>query len=397
MKKLIRMLSFVAMLSGIAGVVNAAAPLSPVVNQNPPQNYVQAAPAPGDYVVTDEGARSLFAVTPSGMVTTIAGGFATPVGAAVDRTGDFIVADFSAGILYRVTPAGVITAVAVNLGDISGVAIDANGNYITNSYTAGNVYSITPAGVVTTIATGAGMPFNAPAVDGNGDIIVTSYGTASLLRVTSRGVVTKIAAGAPLVNPNGVVIDAAGDFIVSDRGAAAIFRITRAGVISTIASIATPDGIAMDGNGNFIVPTSTAGTVSKVTPAGAVTTIAKGTPLLTPNGAAVVPASPTAFRISPATGMLATTQVFDLVLAVEGGASTLVSATIDGRDVSRQLARCLIPGTVIPPSPGGSTLSCRINGATIGAGTHTFSATVSVNGRQYSNAVTWDVLNATQP
>lgn len=107
---------------------------------------------------------------------------------------------------------------------------------------------------------------------------------------------------------------------------------------------------------------------------------------------------PSSLTISPASGELLTTQAFDLALIVRGGIATIVSADLDGGDVTGGLSNCVVPGTLIAPSPRtGSSLSCSITGATVGVGTHTFTVTVDVNGTPVTRSVTWDVLNATQP
>ena len=75
---------------------------------------IQAIPAPGDFIVTDEGADALFSITPGGVVTTIASGspLTSPDGIAMDGGGDFIIPDVSAIALFRVTPGGVVTVIA---------------------------------------------------------------------------------------------------------------------------------------------------------------------------------------------------------------------------------------------------------------------------------------------
>lgn len=102
--------------------------------------------------------------------------------------------------------------------------------------------------------------------------------------------------------------------------------------------------------------------------------------------------------ISPASGSLLTTQKVDVALAVEGGVGTLVSATFDGKPITGFFGGCLVPGTLIPPSPTGSTLTCPgLRGSQMGPGAHTFSVTVDVGGATATSSVNWNVLSATQP
>jgi len=116
-------------------------------------------------------------------------------------------------------------------------------------------------------------------------------------------------------------------------------------------------------------------------------------------GVGTVPPS-SLLSISPASGKLLTNQTFDLVLIAEGGViggAILINATLDGQNVTNYLASCLIPGTLINPSPAGSTLTCpRLTGAKIGVGTHALSVTVDIDGlgNMATQTVHWDVLNA---
>jgi len=102
--------------------------------------------------------------------------------------------------------------------------------------------------------------------------------------------------------------------------------------------------------------------------------------------------------ISPASGSYVSTQNLDVTLIIGAplAAMTGATATLDGRDVSTQFLNCATAGTLIP---GGETHRCgRVRGSFLGAGAHTFSATVTLSdGSVLNDTVTWDVLENTEP
>lgn len=274
-------------------------------------------------------------------VTTLAGsgstGYADGTGAAAqfyypsavttDSNGFIYVADERNHRIRKITPTGVVTTLAG-----SGVAGFANGtgtaaqfnrpsDVVTDS--SGNVYvtdsdnhrirKITPAGVVTTLAgsgvdgfaegTGTAAQFSYPwslAIDSTGTLYIADEFNYKVRKVTSAGVVSTLAgsifgyqdgtgAGAQFSRPNDVAVDASGTVYVSDYSNLRIRKITPAGVVTTFAgsgvqgsadgtgtsaSFNYPMGIAVDSSGNVYVSDSDNNRIRKITPAGVVTTIA---------------------------------------------------------------------------------------------------------------------------
>ena len=168
----------------------------------------------GNVYVADTDNNTIRKVTPTGAVTTLAGlagssglvnatgsgaRFFNPFGVAVDKAGNVYVADTRNNAIRRVTPTGVVTTLAGGtFGSNDGIGTGAQFNFpagvavdnATNVYVAdyGNniIRKITPAGVVTTLAgltgvsgtnngTGSDVRFNLPsgvAVDSTGNVYV---------------------------------------------------------------------------------------------------------------------------------------------------------------------------------------------------------------------------------
>ena len=176
----------------------------------------------GNVYVADSENKTIRKVTPSGVVTTLAGTagangstdatgsaarFSYPLGVAVDSTGNVYVADRNNHTIRKVTPGGLVTTLAGSAGVggsadgsgsaagfyyPSGVAVDSSGNvYVAdaNNYT---IRKVTPSGVVTTLAGSAGL---------NG----SANGTGSAARFSY---------------PNGVAVDSSGNVYVADAGTA---------------------------------------------------------------------------------------------------------------------------------------------------------------------------------
>jgi hypothetical protein len=238
----------------------------------------------GDNVyVADEYNQIIRKVSPDGMVTTLAGGvgvvgstdgtgsaarFNYPRGVAVDTAGNVYVADTSNNTIRKVTPTGVVTTLAGKAGQTlesvdgigsaarfyspNGVASDSDGNvYVadTGNYT---IRKITPAGVVTTLAgtagsygttdgTGQMARFMGPlslTLDNDGNIYVTEWTT--IRRVTPLGLVTTVGGMAGVTTSAdgvgvdarfscayGVAVDTEGNLFVADTGNNRISKGTR--------------------------------------------------------------------------------------------------------------------------------------------------------------------------
>jgi hypothetical protein len=300
----------------------------------------------GVVYVVDTADQTIRRVTPEGTVTTVAGvpgepgsndgpgesaRFRFPNGIAVDPAGNLYVADEGNHTIRKVTPSGLVTIMAGSPGasgseDGNGsaarfrsprdVAVDGDGNlYVAD---AGNhtIRKVTPTGSVTTAAgspgasgskdgSGSAARFYYPsgiAVDATGDAYVADWRNCTVRKVTPAGVVTTLAGlagaagsddgtagGARFNQPRGIAV-AAGEVFVADTNNHTLRKVTVAGVVTTLAGRAAPSGItdgsasvarfnfprgvAVDSQGTVWVADSVSHTVRKVTPAGVVTTVA---------------------------------------------------------------------------------------------------------------------------
>jgi ribosomal protein L6P/L9E len=240
--------------------------------------------------VADWGNNRIRAVTPSGVVTTLAGstaGFKDDTGAAAQFTGP-------AGVAMNPSP---IVSNAVYVAD--------RDNH--------RIRKVSLSGVVTTLAgsgtggfkddTGTAAQFNGPfgiAVDVSENVYVADYANHRIRKISPAGVVTTLAgsgergfadgtgAEAKFANPTDVAVDGAGNVYVGDSNNYRVRKITPAGVVTTLAGgdygfkddtgtaaqFRTPYGVAVDAAGNVFVSDSTNNSIRKISPAGVVTTIA---------------------------------------------------------------------------------------------------------------------------
>jgi sugar lactone lactonase YvrE len=247
--------------------------------------------ANGNIIVSDNVNNRIRKISPTGVVTTIAGGspgfadgtgaaakFYSPQGLAIDAAGNIIVADIGNSRIRKISPAGVVTTIAgdgtYGFADGTGatakfygptdVAIDASGNIIVVDYSNHRIRKISPAGVVTTIAgdgtlgyadgAAATAKFTYPtgvAIDKYGNIIVGDAGNYRIRKISPSGIVSTIAGNgvsdfadgigtaAEFSNPGHLVTDTSGNIFVSDYNDFRIRKISPVGVVTTIAGISS--------------------------------------------------------------------------------------------------------------------------------------------------------------
>jgi sugar lactone lactonase YvrE len=255
----------------------------------------------GNLYVADSDNDIIREITPQGVVSTFAGSpqvagstdsgsgtalFRQPYGVAVDSFGNVYVADSGNETIRAITPAGVVTTLAGTagvVGNLDGtgplaefggpgsITVDGNGNLFVidalncnvRMITTGTAQGSTP-GVVTTVA------------GPTGEEQVCGYNDGA-------GTAARFAA------PLGIAVDSSDNLYVADQGNQLIRMISPQGVVSTLAgtqgvrghadgtglaaTFYSPTGVAVDASGNVYVADSQNYTIRKITPAAVVTTI----------------------------------------------------------------------------------------------------------------------------
>lgn len=342
----------VTTLAGLAGSSGSADGTGSAARFSAP--YSLTVDSSGIVYVADSNNHTLRAITPSGVVTTIAGtagsaGSVDGTGSAmrlnsptdvainssgtlyVVETGNYQIRKITAGVLKTIagTPMSMTstdgTGRAAGFSSPAGIAVSASGTVYVADTNNNTVRAVSPAGVVTTLAglagsagstngTGSAARFSAPsgiAVDSLGNIFVSEKGNSDIRKITPAGVVTTFAGttgssgivdgngtAAKFNYPTGLAIDSSDNLYTVDRNAQTIRKITPAGDVTTFAGTAssagsadgtgsaarfnfptggvpiTPISLSIDSSGNLYVPDGNNFTIRKITPAQVVTTIA---------------------------------------------------------------------------------------------------------------------------
>jgi sugar lactone lactonase YvrE len=294
-------------------------------------------------------ASAVYAVSTDGIINTVAGdgdgdafyGFGTfsgdggqainaglnlPEDVATDTAGNYYISDTLNLRMRKVTPTGVISTIAGNgtygsSGDeislAGGMVVDSSGNlYFSDSYNKlvrevkANGTLITVAGTGTMGYSGDGgqaaiAELNTPygiTLDSSGNLYFVDSGNSRIRRISSGGILSTIAGngtagfsgdGGPATNaeingPTGLVSDGAGNLYVADTSNHRVRKITPGGIISTIAGSGSsansgdgslainagmnPVALSIDASGNLYIASRYV--IRCVGPLGTVTTVA---------------------------------------------------------------------------------------------------------------------------
>jgi sugar lactone lactonase YvrE len=242
------------------------------------------------------GGQSIRKITPSGIVSTIAGlaglgnaGFVDGVGSAarfnnarlpvIDSAGNLFVVDEQR--LRKVTPSGVVSTFLTisQLNFVIGMTIDANDNLWTSSFCGSGpcLSKVTPGGVVTsrtlTLAPGVTLPIVRPAqfsvsADGNTVFMTTSDGAGSsqqrgadvMTIDANTGSITRLLGIAPpgsawqSTSLKGICLDGSNNLWLTDSTWGRIWRVPSTGGTATLiagdaSSVVTRGPISIDGPG----------------------------------------------------------------------------------------------------------------------------------------------------
>ncbi|MGZ3833321.1 MAG: T9SS type B sorting domain-containing protein [Mucilaginibacter sp.] len=216
----------VSTLAGSPGVVGAINAKGAAASFNYPSDV--AADGAGNIYVVDQGNNLIRKITPDGTVSTFAGSgiggakdatgtqatFNSPEGIAVDHAGNVYVADDFNNMIRMISPSGVVTTIAgsitagtadgqgtaASFNQPVGIATDAAGNLYIGDTGNNTVRMITPGGKVITLAgsgaqgaangIGSQASFNKPSglsADGYGNVFVADNGNNLIRKIVATG------------------------------------------------------------------------------------------------------------------------------------------------------------------------------------------------------------------
>ena len=401
----------------------------------------------GTVYVADAYNSEIRKITPSGQVTTLAGvanqggyqngvgsnaRFADPSGVAVDTIGNVYVADSENQAIRKITPTGDVSTLAggssgssdgsgssAQFNRPSGIAVDSAENvYVADTYND-TIRKITSAGTVSTLAGSPGQSgsadglgglarFSSPsgvAVDGQGNVFVADAYNQEVRKITPNGQVTTLAgkAGgwgaddgpgstARFSYLGGLAVDGTGNLYVSDSGNALIRKITPDGMVSTVAGghygsftgignsagFSGPNGLAVDGAGDLYVADTYNNAIRKGVPVGVAPVVISTQPMditvAAPNGASFMVGASGAAPLSYQWQVLAPGEGANWTNVIDGTAhtgsqtATLSIAATDATFSGDQF-RCTVTNAVSSVTSEAATLTVNSEpGITVQAG-----------------------------
>jgi trimeric autotransporter adhesin len=364
-------------------------------------------------------------------------------GLALDGNGNLFFAETGKGLIRKVSPSGVITTVAGGgscspradcLGDghaatnaylyyPTAVALDAKGNLFIADYGNLRIRKVSADGVITTIAgngtlgnSGDGGPAAASqvnpqsiAADGQGNLYVADGGPVR--KITSDGIITTVAGGGACAGPscdgqpaanvsvfaNAVAIDNGGNLLIADNSEDDfgcyfyLRKVSPGGIISTLAGIPGPcqapdrdavpaiaatlgyvSGIATDPSGNILLSELSNQVIRRISPDGIITIVAGGNFGYSGDGGPAIGAAffyPIALATDGSGNVFISDAYNQVIRVLRPAKFPLIAAVVDA---ASQAPRPATPGKVMVIYGGGlgpSSLAQNHPAALAGGGT----------------------------
>lgn len=289
----------------------------------------------GNVYVADSGNHRIRKITPTGVVTTLAGStrgfkdgsgqkalFNNPTGLTI-QAGELYVADLWNYSIRKIDPTGKVTTFAGN--GVSGykdgeraqalfrspskITVDQNGNLYISGRMIRRINS--PFKVQSVAGSGKKGDMNGSGAvaqfgtlndlvrDGKGNLFVVDYSNHKIRKIDPTGQVTTFAGSTPgykdgtgataqFYLPQGIALGPAGNLYVTDAGNSKIRKIDPTGKVTTLAGSTAgykdgigaaaqfqgPTGIAIDSKGNLYISDYGSHKIRKLDPTGKVTTLA---------------------------------------------------------------------------------------------------------------------------
>ena len=254
--------------AGLAGTPGSVDGTSTAARFNAPSCV--AMDSGGNVFVADTGNHAIRKITSEGVVTTLAGlagtpgatdgtgsvaRFSGPISLAVDAWSNVYVADTGNHTIRRITPSGVVTTVAGSVGTSGfvdgagtaalfhspqGVAVDAanntyvyvDGSNVSHYAYAANIY------VADTVNNTIRKITATPAFDASGNMTSTAYATSTLAGSAGiSGFNDGTGTSARFNGPSSLAVDVSGNVKLADTGNLTIRQITSEGVVTTLAGL----------------------------------------------------------------------------------------------------------------------------------------------------------------
>jgi sugar lactone lactonase YvrE len=345
---------------------------------------------------------SLYPTFPLTVKTTIATGFRSPSGVAVDAGGDVFVSNTGAGAIDEVAPNGTVSVVTAQLDAPHNLLVQPDGEIYVADAGAGQgglvdvigypVRQSNPiAGENTLLPSPTGVT-----IDQNGIVFIAANGNTDIDELESEQMFAHIGSG--FYDPNDVLADTSGDLFVADTGHNAIKEITtnQQSIITLGSGFSAPQGIALDANDDVFVADTGNGQVKEILHStGAVVTIASGftAPLAVALDAAgdiyVADNNGSIYELSPAT-------VTASPASVSGSTATAVSAALSNLTPQRTyyyrvFAQSFSGGAAVSTYSSFTTTAAPLPQPTTGAATATSSTAATINGAVNASGLTANV------